>query len=268
MAKAEALRFESQLNEAQKAAREAVQKPLDEGASGGAKGKGRASDEDESLEAEQHRDPRKGEYSEEGEALPIPRSRSGDVKTAPKTDEQGASLFDADAPNAPTSPRVGDIDIAQAASAALGSAQAWFTRMQGTLASEPRVQELQRSLASTLQSARSAAANVTSPAAPGEAGAEGTDASRSAPLATALPALSKTIQAAIPHLDWKQSQELAKRYYAASESMAKDLGKEMQTLANEMVRIVPGSEEESAPGAKVESEKKQEADVAKREWLR
>ncbi|PWN43742.1 hypothetical protein IE81DRAFT_346340 [Ceraceosorus guamensis] len=256
MARAEAAKLEAQLNEAQKAAREKAQVPLEASAEGETtsgntsnKGKGKAKAlDDDSEKTDSGRDFDGEQYSEMGEALPIPkgsqRSQAGSTGLGTPNEE----LFDADSDSARGRADVKDNRLHQRTattdfSQALGSAQAWFTRVQGTLVSEaqPRVLELQKSLASTLSSLSGEGNNVGAKDETREKSEQSSTASLAAP-SEALPALTKTFQQALPHLDWKASQDLAKKYYAASENLARDVGKEMSALVGDLVKVVPANE--------------------------
>ena len=111
------------------------------------------------------------------------------------------------------------------------------------LTSDPRLVQLQHSLTSTLQS-------VSSPQAQPQNG-QGTDkATGVAPtnLQESLSKLSLTIQSHLPHLDLKESQQLATRYLHATESFAREMQSDMKDFVGELVRIVP-PEGEDAPTA-------------------
>ncbi|CDR87686.1 uncharacterized protein SPSC_03475 [Sporisorium scitamineum] len=104
------------------------------------------------------------------------------------------------------------------------------------LTSDPRLVQLQHSLTSTLQS-------VSSPA--GIKEPKDGDATETATGATpiniqeSLSKLSLTIQSHLPHLDLKESQQLATRYLHATESFAREMQSDMKDFVGELVRIVP-----------------------------
>ncbi|ETS60976.1 hypothetical protein PaG_04907 [Moesziomyces aphidis] len=103
----------------------------------------------------------------------------------------------------------------------------------GKLTADPRLVSLQQSLTSTLQ-------GVTSPK-DGEPGQKN--------LQESLSKLSATIQSHLPHLDLKESQQLATRYLHATENFAREMQSDMKELVGDLVRIVPPEEDESASAA-------------------
>lgn len=121
------------------------------------------------------------------------------------------------------------------------------------LTSDPRLVQLQHSLTSTLQS-------VSSPA--GTKELKDGDATEKAAGPTpiniqeSLSKLSLTIQSHLPHLDLKESQQLATRYLHATESFAREMQSDMKDFVGELVRIVPpeGEDAEAKAPATVESE--------------
>ncbi|EPQ25940.1 uncharacterized protein PFL1_06395 [Pseudozyma flocculosa PF-1] len=125
----------------------------------------------------------------------------------------------------------------------LEAATSFFSRITTQLTSDPRVAALQKNILASLPTAQQQEREQ------GEAaGGRGDDV---ATAQTTLSSLSRTIQSHLPHLDLKQSQQIASRYLEASESFAKDLGKDMRQLAGELVRIVP-PEEDGAEGHRQE----------------
>lgn len=114
------------------------------------------------------------------------------------------------------------------------------------LTSDPRLVQLQHSLTSTLQS-------VSSPTADSKELGDGADkASAIGPtnpinLQESLSKLSLTIQSHLPHLDLKESQQLASRYMQATESFAREVQSDMKEFVGELVRIVPPEEEGKQP---------------------
>ncbi|PWN52215.1 hypothetical protein IE53DRAFT_385374 [Violaceomyces palustris] len=157
-----------------------------------------------------------------------------------------------------------------AATEVVNSATSFLTRVTSQISNDPRIVNLQRNLASSLSQQQQ-----SPPVSDGEGergkgtGGEGGTSSNSAVnnVQETLSKLSLTIQSHLPHLDWTESQGLAKKYLEASESFAKDLGKEMKELASEMVRIVPppppsDSSGPSSSQAAARGEKGKEAKVA------
>jgi hypothetical protein len=59
-----------------------------------------------------------------------------------------------------------------------------------------------------------------------------------------LPSLVSSIQASLPHLDLKQSEALAKRYWDQSQLLAKDVGVEVKAMMGDLVKVVPPEEAE------------------------
>ncbi|SPO21701.1 uncharacterized protein UTRI_01184_B [Ustilago trichophora] len=120
------------------------------------------------------------------------------------------------------------------------------------LTSDPRLVQLQHSLTSTLQS-------VSSPQGePKEAG-DKTTASTPINIQESLSKLSLTIQSHLPHLDLKESQQLATRYLHATESFAREMQSDMKEFVGELVRIVPPEGE----GENEEGEEEKKADAGR-----
>lgn len=109
------------------------------------------------------------------------------------------------------------------------------------LTSDPRLVQLQHSLTSTLQS-------VSSPVTSNEPN-DATRTTNPIKLQESLSKLSLTIQSHLPHLDLKESQQLANRYLQATESFAREVQSDMKEFVGELVRIVPPEER----GAEAES---------------
>ncbi|CBQ70583.1 conserved hypothetical protein [Sporisorium reilianum SRZ2] len=135
-----------------------------------------------------------------------------------------------------------DSATAPAQSPTLGaSVSSLFTK----LTSDPRLVQLQHSLTATLQS-------VSSPA--GSRELKDGDASEKETGATpvniqeSLSKLSLTIQSHLPHLDLKESQQLATRYLHATESFAREMQSDMKEFVGELVRIVPPEGETGEAG--------------------
>lgn len=104
------------------------------------------------------------------------------------------------------------------------------------LTTDPRLVQLQHSLTSTLQSTSSPQAQ--------DGQKEGDDATPTrggAPvkLQESLSKLSLTIQSHLPHLDLKESQQLATKYLHATESFAREMQSDMKEFVGELVRVVP-----------------------------
>lgn len=232
LAKKEALRFESQLSDAQKAARERVQASTSEesnevtSADGdAAKGKQRASiegDDGVAVEVLEEKASRKT------------RSNS---KSEPLVTSTGEAIFDVDGDMTQDEKAAVDHTIQAAkqnAQTALHNVQSFWDKLQA----DPRLNNIQTSLAKTLK-------NVSAPVSTTKEGTEGAS--------TTLPAsfadVSKQFQASFPHLNWKESQTLAKKYYDASENVARDWGKEMSSLMSDLVKIVPPEQQEDAKPA-------------------
>ncbi|PWN99921.1 hypothetical protein FA09DRAFT_328070 [Tilletiopsis washingtonensis] len=211
LARSEAAKFEAQLTAAQASARKAAQTPLDSAGEKSSKGKGKAKDDEDWL-GDSRRE-KEGEYSEEGEALPLSPEERGLLRQQSDLHDK-ASQSELD-------------DIANAGRAALGSAQAWFS----SLAEDKRLKELQTSVSSTIASFSS---NTSAPQADGEQTGQ----------RQLLPSLVSSIQASLPHLDLKQSEALAKRYWDQSQLLAKDVGVEVKAMMGDLVKVVPPEEAE------------------------
>lgn len=205
-------RFEAQLSEAQKKAREESKGPT-QGTS--AKGKGKATESAvESGTADQ-------DGNNVNEAI-----GSGAANDATQAAQKGAET--ADKPSAgvttssdsPLSPRDGTAP----------SAQSFVSRLSSQLASNPSIASLQRTLALALSPESS---NTDQAAGQRSAATGGSNVSES------LHKLTLAVQGHLPQLDWAQSQQLAGRYLHASENFVQDLGKEMRDLVGDMVKIVP-----------------------------
>jgi hypothetical protein len=233
LAKKEALRFESQLGEAQKAARERAQAgTTDEGDEVAnvdgdvTKGKQRASIEGDDGVAV--------EVLEEKAAAKKTRSNS---KSEPLVTSTGEAIFDVDGDMTQEEKATVDNTIQAAkqnAQTALHNVQSFWDKVQA----DPRLNNIQTSLAKTLK-------NVSVPVSTTKEGADGTSKTLPASFAD----VSKQFQASFPHLNWKESQTLAKKYLDASENVARDWGKEMTSLMSDLVKIVPPEEQENAKPA-------------------
>lgn len=103
------------------------------------------------------------------------------------------------------------------------------------ITADPRLQQLQNSLTTTLQSV----SNSQQP----QLNQDGTPRSPivggPTKLQDSLAKLSLTFQSHLPHLDFKESQQLATKYLHATENFAKEIQTDMTDLVNELVRIVP-----------------------------
>lgn len=101
------------------------------------------------------------------------------------------------------------------------------------LTSDPRLVQLQHSLTSTLQSVSSPQDQRR------DGGDEKTHGTTPVNIQESLSKLSLTIQSHLPHLDLKESQQLATRYLHATESFAREVQSDMKEFVGELVRIVP-----------------------------
>ncbi|EST06225.1 hypothetical protein PSEUBRA_004106 [Kalmanozyma brasiliensis GHG001] len=119
------------------------------------------------------------------------------------------------------------------------------TSLFSKITSDPRIASLQQSLTSTLQS-------VSSPTSTGtEKDADGTERTTGPTpinLQESLSKLSLTIQSHLPHLDLKESQQLATKYLHATENYAREIQSDMKDFVGELVRIVPPEGEAAQPG--------------------
>ncbi|GAC97077.1 hypothetical protein PHSY_004661 [Pseudozyma hubeiensis SY62] len=143
-----------------------------------------------------------------------------------------------------------DPTLREAAGPTLGAS---VSSLFSKLTSDPRLVQLQHSLTSTLQS-------VSSPTADSKELGDGADkASATATpgpknLQESLSRLSLTIQSHLPHLDLKESQQLASRYMQATESFAREVQSDMKEFVGELVRIVPPEEEDKESRSSVVQE--------------
>lgn len=110
------------------------------------------------------------------------------------------------------------------------------TSLFSKLTSDPRLVQLQQSLTSTLQSVATPQGQPLN-----SEGGEGQKTAGANPIniQESLSKLSLTIQSHLPHLDLKESQQLATRYLHATESFAKEVQSDMKDFVGELVRIVP-----------------------------
>lgn len=204
------------------------------GQSGKGKEKQQEGDEGAAVERLEER-MRQGQQrsSSEGKRSDIPASASGEA------------LFDADNDDGPGSEfKVIEDAISatrQNAQTAMHSMQSFWDRIQ----SDPRVSNMQASVAKTLQNISVPKQATEGEQDDGEKGGQSPQTKRN----LALPDLSKQFQAAFPNLELKQSQAMAKRYFEMSQSAARDWGKEMGTLMSDLVKVVP-PEEEQGPSQK------------------
>jgi hypothetical protein len=140
----------------------------------------------------------------------------------------GEAIFDVDGDGIEKVSVDETIQVAkQNAQLALHNVQSFWDRIQA----DPRLHSIQASLAKTLETAKTAGTKDGSLDADGK--------SKTASFAD----LSKQFQTSFPHLNLKESQALAKKYFEASENVAKDWGKEMSTLMGDLVKIVPPEEQ-------------------------
>lgn len=161
------------------------------------------------------------------------KSRSDSRSEVPVVSSTGEAIFDVDGPITDQEKEVLDQKMAAAkanAQVALQNVQSFWDRLQA----DPRLNNIQASLASTLK-------NVSLPKAASNVKEESTEDSQDSTKVQSLnfADVSKQFQASFPHLNWKESQALAKKYYDASENVARDWGKEMTTLMGDLVKIVP-----------------------------
>ncbi|KAJ9477542.1 hypothetical protein PHBOTO_001115 [Pseudozyma hubeiensis] len=166
-----------------------------------------------------------GDTPAEGDASPRSEVSKGKQRAV---DDQGSTVHEA--ADSSRSPTLG------------ASVSSLFSK----LTSDPRLVQLQHSLTSTLQS-------VSSPTSNSKELGDGADkASAAGPtnpvnLQESLSKLSLTIQSHLPHLDLKESQQLASRYVQATESFAREVQSDMKEFVGELVRIVPPEEEGKQP---------------------
>ncbi|SNX82564.1 uncharacterized protein MEPE_01270 [Melanopsichium pennsylvanicum] len=110
------------------------------------------------------------------------------------------------------------------------------TSLFSKLTSDPRLVQLQHSLTSTLQSVSQGQSKEDEKA----MGAT----TNPIKIQESLSKLSLTIQSHLPHLDLKDSQQLATKYLQATESFAKEMQADMKEFVGELVRVVPPEGEE------------------------
>lgn len=230
IARKEAQRFEAQLSEAQRAARERAQAAE----APSSKGKERDMGGEDDLDKE-----RSAVEGDEGAAVEDLEERArksrSDSRSEPMVMGTGEAIFDVDG-------HVNEerLSMDQTLSAAKQNAQTALHNVQSfwdRLQADPRLNSMQASLAKTLESV-----SLPKAAAAGEGGSQKTIP------AVSFAEVTKQFQSSFPHLNWKESQALAKKYYDASENVARDWGKEMNALMGDLVKIVPP--EEQAKGAK------------------
>ncbi|PWZ03171.1 hypothetical protein BCV70DRAFT_197409 [Testicularia cyperi] len=142
------------------------------------------------------------------------------------------------------------VDDAAQLSSAEGPAPtlaASVTSLFSKLTSDPRVVQLQKSLTTTLQTVAAPQPSFNEDGTPRSSG------NAAANLQESLSRLSLTIQSHLPHLDLKESQQLAVKYMHATENFAKEMQTDMKEFVGELVRIVPPEPDtaatETAPGA-------------------
>ncbi|KAJ1586404.1 hypothetical protein NDA11_000276 [Ustilago hordei] len=125
------------------------------------------------------------------------------------------------------------------------------------LTSDPRIAQLQQSLTDTLQTVATPQGQPLDK--------EGGDAEKKSGanlinIQESLSKLSFTIQSHLPHLDLKESQQLATRYLRATESFAREVQSDMKDFVGELVRIVP-PEGEGAEKREVQASKAIDAEA-------
>lgn len=147
-----------------------------------------------------------------------------------------------------------EIDVASNQGPTLGAS---VSSLFSKLTSDPRIVQLQHSLTTTLQS-------VSSPQGSAKEGEGAEKAAGSTPinLQESLSKLSLTIQSHLPHLDLKESQQLATRYLNATESFAREMQSDMKDFVGELVRIVPPEGEENKAEAPITAASEPDAKVA------
>lgn len=232
IAKKEAQRLEAQLNEAQKAARERAQAVSEEHG----EDKGKTKDNEDGGKGKQ-KEIVEGEDGAavdalEEKSIKKPRTNS---KSEPMVTSTGEAIFDVDGDMTEKEKAAVDSTIQTAkvnAKTAIHNVQSFWDRIQA----DPRMNNIQTSLASTLKNISLPKAEATKDASKDEE-----DAS-----SVSFADLSKQFQASFPHLNWKESQTIAKKYYDASENVARDWGKEMSNLMGDLVKIVPPEEQGQA----------------------
>lgn len=244
IAKREAAKFEAQLNEAQKAARQNalasetnVESTAAGSTDGNGKGKGKQVEGDDGADVEALEE--KAKLAQEGKTR---RASNDAVSRAIASSATGEAFFDADAFSDEPGGEMKAIDDAIAATRQ--NAQSAMQSMQtfwGKIQADPRVNNMQASVAKTLQ-------GISLPKqGKAEDGSESSGDPSQSPQTKrnlALPDLSKQFQAAFPNLDLKESQSMAKRYFEASQSAARDWGKEMGSMMGDLVKVVPPEEGE------------------------
>ncbi|UZJ54296.1 hypothetical protein CBS101457_003616 [Exobasidium rhododendri] len=234
IAKKEAQRFEAQLNEAQKSAREKARTADSQPE------KGKSLTEGSEEDSDTGKGKQKEVILEEDDGLAVDALEEKaerdkvEAHSAPMVMGTGEAIFDVDGNNIDSNVSIDHtIQVAkQNAQTALHNVQSFWDRLQA----DPRLNSIQASLAKTLETVSQSKDDTLS----GEGG------KTSKPIAS-FADLSKQFQASFPHLNLKESQAMAKKYFEASENVAKDWGKEMTNLMGDLVKIVPP--EESSGGA-------------------
>lgn len=260
LARKEAQRFEAQLTEAQRSAREQVSSGefnnrssidvdgwgtsgavgTEEGGSGN-KGKEKApleGDDGVAVEALESKMQQKRKSSESGRGARTYDSGEGDA------------IFDADAPD--------DLKVVdEAIEAARQNAQSAMQSLQsfwGKVQADERLSRVQASVADALQSISLPKGSESSQTNP-------TDSQSPKTREYVLPDLTKQFQINFPHLDIRESQAMARRYFEASQHAARDWGKEMSkemsNLMGDLVKIVPPEEQTGSHQQAQPSEKSQ-----------
>lgn len=218
-ARSELERFEQSLEEAQKKATEESRAESREGEddagataaaglSGKGKGKARHVDADEAAAG--HDD--------------------GTEESVATVDANGDVVGGIDPARGPGSPRTSTsdgagFDLDRTIEQQLGRASALFSQFTQSVQNDPRVKNLQSSLANI---GKSASTEV-----------EGEKADGQPRTGDMLSNLSKTIQSNLPHLTWNESQALAEKYFHKSEAFAKEVVNEVRGLAEDLVQITP-----------------------------
>lgn len=244
IAKKEALKFESQLSEAQKAARERAQ--------AGSTEDGQSDDID--AEKGKQKATVEGDDGIAVEALEEKTAKKtrSNSKSEPLVTSTGEAIFDVDGDMTQEEKAAVDqtIQVAkQNAQTALHNVQSFWDKLQA----DPRLNNIQSTLAKTLKNVSVPTASTTAKDA-----STGEEGGATKGLPTSFADVSKQFQASFPHLNWKESQTLAKKYLDASENVARDWGKEMTTLMGDLVKIVPPEEQDKKEPAPKEADTKAE----------
>ncbi|KAE8270936.1 hypothetical protein A4X09_0g1387 [Tilletia walkeri] len=250
-AKSEWSKLEDHLNDASQRAKEAAFAPADDGEDAGMVP---APTDDDLLQASERPvrmssattaslDKGKGRAPPSPVEDPNQATRSEQVEEdTPQMISADGSLFDTGSTTTRGSHTRGSASIdlnavakeAQVQATQLANnATSFFSRIGSQLASDPRVANLQKSLATSLSSGPASR----------EAGVEGTglhDSEKSEGHTDVSTTSASGTQNALP--TWSATQALARKYWAEAEAVARDVGKDVRDLVNEVVQVVPPSE--------------------------